>query len=65
MPLAYYEPHYHYYPSLSLINHLYVSPLSLKYDTQKQFPKVCYCNYYIILYILGSQLSCENTAKRI
>ena len=39
MPLSYYEPHCHYYPSLSLINHLYVSPLSLKYDTQKQFPK--------------------------
>ena len=40
-PLLSYEPHIHYDPHLSLTHNLYVYPLSLNYESQKQFTKVC------------------------
>ena len=39
-PLTAYEPHNHYDPYLSLTHNLYVYPLSLNYESQKQFAKV-------------------------
>ena len=39
-PLEAYNTTTHYYPHLSFTHHLYVYPISLKYDSQKVFTKV-------------------------
>ena len=39
-PLEAYNSSSHYYPYLTLKHHLYVYPISLKYDNQKAFAKV-------------------------
>ena len=62
-PLMAYEPHNHYDPYLSLTHNLYVYPLSLNYESQKQFAKVrsqsingcmysaCLCCYCLFVYL--------------
>ena len=44
-----YDSFSHCSPHISHINHFYVYPISLKYDTQKNFPKVNYCTMIIVL----------------
>ena len=39
-PLEAYDSTSHYYPHLTFRHHLYVYPISLKYDNQKAFAKV-------------------------
>ena len=42
-PLEEYHPHPHYHISLTYTHYLYLYPLSLKYDSQRNFTKVSLC----------------------